>query len=160
MIWGFMDGLDDGAWMQHSDEDPGSNCQIIQLQESSTFRVNNLSKRFPCKLSGDGKLMMVMNGGGKCRWCVGCDRGHGQQNLVGGILRSVCIRIRDYAHTSCGLTTAFEKRPTETDATLTLGVVGVQQIATDFADIWCMLLADVNHVATGDRLFQTTTKAG
>ena len=41
----------------------------------------------------------------------------------------------------------------------TEGVVGVRRIASEFADIWCTLLADVKHVAPADRLFQRTTKA-
>ena len=41
-----------------------------------------------------------------------------------------------------------------------MGVVGVRRIASEFADIWSTLLADVKHVALADRLFQKTTKAG
>ena len=41
-----------------------------------------------------------------------------------------------------------------------MGVVGVQRIASEFADIWSPLLVDVKHVAPADRLFQKTTKAG
>ena len=44
--------------------------------------------------------------------------------------------------------------------TLTVGVVGVRRIASEFADIWSTLLADVKHVARVDTLFQRTTKAG
>ena len=73
---------------------------------------------------------------------------------------SVCIRIGDYAHAGCRVTNAFKKRLTETITTLTVGVVGVRQIATDFADTWSSLLADVKHVAPSGRLFQRTTKAG
>ena len=41
-----------------------------------------------------------------------------------------------------------------------MGVVGVRRIASEFADIWSTLLADVKHVAPADRLFQKVTKAG
>ena len=75
-------------------------------------------------------------------------------------LRSVCIHIGDYAHTRCRVTNAFKKRPTETITTLTVGVVGVRRIPSEFADIWSTLLADVKHVAPADRLPQKTTKAG
>ena len=70
------------------------------------------------------------------------------------------IRIGDYAHAGCRLTNAFRKRLTQTFATLTVGVVGVRRIGSDFADFWSALLADVKHVAPADRLFQRTTKAG
>ena len=107
----------------------GLNAQIIHLQESCTFRVKNQTKKFQCKVTGDGKLMMVTNGGGKC-WC-GCPDA---SRLVpiedtvskiqwGAFLRSVCIRIKDYAHPGCRVTNAFKKCPTETIATLTVGVV-------------------------------------
>ena len=72
----------------------------------------------------------------------------------------MCIRIGDYAHAGCRVTNAFKKRLTDSITTLTVGVVGVRRIATDFADLWSTLLADVKHVAPADRLFQRTTKAG
>ena len=78
----------------------------------------------------------------------------------GAFLRSVCIRIGDYAHTGCRVTNAFKKRLTETITTLTVGVVGVRRFAGEFADIWSTLLAYVRHVAPADRLFQKTTKVG
>ena len=62
-MWACMDGLDDAAWPKASDEDAGLNAQIIFLQESCTFCVNNQSKKFQCKLTGDGKLMI-----GDKRW--------------------------------------------------------------------------------------------
>ena len=72
----------------------------------------------------------------------------------------MCIRIGDYAHAGCSVTHAFKKRLTDTITTLTVGVVGVRRIASEFVDIWSTLLADVKHVAPADRLFQKTTKAG
>ena len=63
MMWACMDGPDDAAWLQALDEDVGLNAQIIHLQETCTFRVKNETKKFQCKLTGDGKLMMVTNGG-------------------------------------------------------------------------------------------------
>ena len=72
----------------------------------------------------------------------------------------MCIRIGDYAHAGCRVTNAFKKRLTETITMLTVGVVGVRRIASEFADIWSALLADVKHVAPAERLFQKTTKAG
>ena len=72
----------------------------------------------------------------------------------------MCIQVGDYAHASCRVTNAFKKRLTKTITPLTVGVVGVSRIATDFADIWSTLLADVKHVAPADRLSQRTTKAG
>ena len=36
----------------------------------------------------------------------------------------------------------------------------MRRIASEFANIWSTLLADVKHVALADRLFQKTTKAG
>ena len=78
----------------------------------------------------------------------------------GSFLRSVCIRIGDYAHAGCRVTNAFKKRLTETITTSTVGVVGVRRIASDFAEIWSTLFADVKHVAPADRLSQRTTEAG
>ena len=84
---------------QSVDEDAGLNAQIIRLHESCTFRVKDETKKFQCKLTGDGKLMMVTNGGGgllvglpRCHG-VGADRGHGKQNSMGGI-SSKCV----YSH--------------------------------------------------------------
>ena len=76
----------------------------------------------------------------------------------GAFLRSVCIRIGDYALAGCRVTNAFKKRVTETITTLTVGVVGVRRIASEFADIWSTLLADVRHVVPANSLFQKTTK--
>ena len=70
------------------------------------------------------------------------------------------IRIGDYVHIASGLSHAFKKRLIDTIATLTVGVVGVGRIISDFAHIWSTLLADVKHVAVADGLFQRTTKAG
>ena len=61
MMWGCMNGPDDVAWLHALDEDARMNAQIIHLQERCTFRVNHKSKKFPCKLTGDGKLVMVTN---------------------------------------------------------------------------------------------------
>ena len=110
--------------------------------------------------------MMVTNRGRKS--CYGCPDATGLVPIEdtvkkfqwGAFLRSVCIRIGDYAHASSRVTNAFKKRLTETITTLTVGVVGVRRIASEFADIWSTLLADVKHVAPADRLFQKTTKAG
>ena len=110
--------------------------------------------------------MMVTNGGGKCWW--GCPDATGMVPLEGTVnkfqwgafLRSVCIRIGDYAHASCRVTNALKKRLIETITTWTMGVVGVRRIASEFAHIWSTLLAHVKHVPLADRLFQRTTKAG
>ena len=64
VMWACMDGPDDAAWLQALDEDAGLNAPIIHLQESCTLHVKNLTKKFQCKLTRDGKLMMVMNVGG------------------------------------------------------------------------------------------------
>ena len=71
---------------------------------------------------------------------LGAARGHGKQIQWGAFLRSVCIQIGDYAHAGCRVTNAFKKRLTETITTLTVGVVGVRRIASEFADIWSTLL--------------------
>ena len=63
MMWVCMDGPDDAAWLQALDENAGPNAQILHLQESCTFRVKNETKKFQCKVTGDGKVMMVTNGG-------------------------------------------------------------------------------------------------
>ena len=160
-----MDGPDDAAWLQALDEDAGLNAQIIHLQESCTFRVKNDTKKFQCKLTRDGKLIMVTNGGGGCWW--GCPDATGLVPIEGTVnkiqwgafLRSVCIRIGDYTHAGCRVTNAFKKRLTQNITTLTVGVVGVRRIASELADIWSDI-ADVKHVAPTDRLFQKTTKAG
>ena len=77
--------------------------------------------------------MMVTNGGGgECWW--GCPDATGLVPIEGTVnkiqwrafLRSVCIRIGDYAHAGCRVTNAFKKRPTEAITTLTVGVVGVR----------------------------------
>ena len=110
-----------------------------------TFRVKNQTKKFQCKLTRDGKLMMVTNGGGGRWW--GCRDAFGLVPIEDGVykiqwgafLESVCIRIGDYAHAGCRVTNAFKKRPTETITTLTVGVVGVRRIASEFADIWLPL---------------------
>ena len=86
--------------------------------------------------------------GGKCWW--GCPDAtglvpiEGMVNKIqwGAFLRSVCIRIGDYAHAGCRVTHAFKKRLTETITTITVGVVGVRRIAIEVADIWSTLLAD------------------
>ena len=114
-----MDGPDDAAWLQALDENAGLNAQIIHLQESCTFRVKNETKKLQCKLTGDGKLMMVTNrGGGGCWW--GCPDATGLVPIegtvnkiqLGAFLRSVCIRTGDYAHAGCRVTNAFKKRLT------------------------------------------------
>ena len=110
--------------------------------------------------------MVVTNGEGKCwRGCLDAFRLVPMEDALnkiqwGAFLRSVCIRIGDYAHAGCRLTTTFKKRLTETVATLTMGVVGLRRIANVFAYIWRTLLADVKHVALAERLFQRTTNAG
>ena len=107
VMWVCMDGRDDTAWLKALDEDAGLNAQIIDLQENCAFRVNNEWRKFQCKLTRDGKLIMVTNGGRKCWW--GC---HDASGLVpiedtvnkiqwGVFVRSVCIRIGDYAHAGC-----------------------------------------------------------
>ena len=141
------------------------------MPKSSIYRkvVHSVSKtknkRFQCKLTGDGKLMMVTKGGGECWWgspdATGLVPIEGTVKKIqwGAFLRSVCIRIGDYAQAGCRVINAFKKRLTETITTLTVGVVGVRRTASEFADIWSTLLADVKHVAPADRLFQKTTKA-
>ena len=64
VMWECMDGPDDAAWLQGLDEDAGLNAQIIHVQESCTFHVRKETKKFQCKLTGDGKLMMATNRGG------------------------------------------------------------------------------------------------
>ena len=140
VMWVCMDGPDDAARLQALDEDAGLNAQIIILQESCTFRVKNETKKFQCKLTRDGKLMMVTKGGGggKCWW--GCPDATGLAPIEGTVnkiewgafLRSVCIRIGDYAHAGCRVTNAFKKRLTKTITTLTPGVVGVRRISSEF----------------------------
>ena len=71
VMWACMDGPDGAAshvWLLALEEDAGLNAQIIHLQESCTFRVKNQTKKFQCKLTRDGKLMMVTNRGGKRWW--------------------------------------------------------------------------------------------
>ena len=111
--------------------------------------------------------MMVTNrGGGGCWWgrpdatVFVPIEGTPNKFELGAFLRSVCVHIGDFAHAGCRVTNAFKKRLTETITTLTVGVVGVRRIASEFADIWSSLLADVKHVAPANRLFQNTTKAG
>ena len=65
VMWAYMDGPDDAAWLQALDEDAGLNAQHMYLQEIRASRVKNQTKKFQCKLTGDGKLMMVTNGGGE-----------------------------------------------------------------------------------------------
>ena len=72
----------------------------------------------------------------------------------------MCIRIGDYAHAGCRVTKAFKKRLTESIAALTVGFVGMRRIASESANVWSTLLADVKHVAPVDRLLQMTTKVG
>ena len=65
VMWACMEGPDDAAWLKVLDEDVCLNAQITHLQESCTFRADNRCKNFQYKLTGDGKLMMVTNGGEK-----------------------------------------------------------------------------------------------
>ena len=163
VMWACMHGPNDAPWLQALDEDAGLDAQTIHLQESCTFRVTNEIKKFQRKLTGDGKLI---NGGRKCWW--GCPDATGlvpiegkvNKNKWGAFLRKVCICIGDYAHAGCRATYAFKKRLTKTITTLTVGFVGVRQIAIEFAGIWSTLLAHVKHVARAERLFQGTTKVG
>ena len=102
VMWVCMDGPHDAAWLQALDEDAGLNAQIIDLQDTCTFQVKNETKKFQCKLTGVGKLMMVTNGGGGVlvglRRCLrlGADRGHGKQNSMGGIPRTISRSHRLY----------------------------------------------------------------
>ena len=59
-----IDGPDDAAWLQALEQDAGLNAQIIHLQEDCILGVKDETKKFKLKLTGDGKLMIVPNGGG------------------------------------------------------------------------------------------------
>ena len=72
----------------------------------------------------------------------------------------MCIRFGDYAHAGCRVTNAVKKRLTEIITTLTVGVLEVRQIASEFADTWSPLLAHVKHVVAANMLFQKATNAG
>ena len=65
VMWACMDGPDDAACLQALDEDARRTAQIVHLHESCAFRVKTETKKFQCKLPGDGKLMMVTKGGGE-----------------------------------------------------------------------------------------------
>ena len=94
-----MDGPDDATRQQALYEDAGRTAQIIHLQKSCTFLVRNETKKFQCNLTGDGKLIMVTNGAGKCWWgCPDASRvvpieGSVSKNQMGAFIRSVCIRM-------------------------------------------------------------------
>ena len=111
-----MDSADDAAWLHALHEDAGLSAQIIHLQVGCTFHVKKRTKKFECKLTGDVKLMMVTNGGGKCWWgCPDASRLVPVEDTVnkiqwGAFLRSEHICIGDYAHTGCRVTNAFKKR--------------------------------------------------
>ena len=93
MISECMDGPDDAAWLQATDEDAGLNAQIIHLQESCTlyivhctlYRVKNETEKFQCKLTEDGKLMMVTNGDGGRECCRGCPDATGLVPIEGTV---------------------------------------------------------------------------
>ena len=79
-------------------------------------------------------LNVTKGGGGECWWACPDATGlvpiEGTVNKIqwGAFLRSVCIRIGDYAHAGCRVTNAFKKRLTEPISTLTVGVVGVRRM--------------------------------
>ena len=115
VMWVYMDGPDDAAWLQALDEDAGLNAQIIHLQESCTFRVKKRNQKVSIKTDqgwetndGDERGGEVLVGPPRCHR-VGPIEGTVNKVQWGAFLRSVCIRIGDYAYTGCRVTNAFKK---------------------------------------------------
>ena len=67
-MWWCMDGPDDAGCLLAIDDIGKLNEQVVALQRDTTVFIDGESWRFVVFLSGDGKLMAVTNGGGKC-WC-------------------------------------------------------------------------------------------
>ena len=65
-----MDWPDDAGYLRAVDDIGQLNEQVVVLHRDTTVFIDGESWRFVVFLSGDGKLLAVTNGGGKC-WC--CD---------------------------------------------------------------------------------------
>ena len=72
-MWFSLDGPDDGACLVAIDLEAKLSEQVHYLQSECACSTEVVRKDLGCILTGDGKLMNVANGGGKC-WEVGTIR--------------------------------------------------------------------------------------
>ena len=138
-MWWCMDGPDDAGCLLAIDDIAKLNEQVVALQRDTTVFIDGESWRFVVFLSGDGKLMAVTNGGGKC-WC--CDDvtilvplDHVLVNVRwGSFLRTIKTyrRVGDVVHGACRVTNTFKKRLCDDIARWLVGVVGQRAMAREF----------------------------
>ena len=153
-----MDVPDDAGCLLAVDDMGQLNEQVVVLQRDITVLIDGESWPFVVFLSGNGKLMAVTNGGGKC-WC--CDDvtilrpldyvlEHGRW---GSFLRSIKVdrRVGDEVHVACRVTNAFKKRLSDDNARWLVGVVGQRAMAREFHEIWAYLLYEARSIPAAER---------
>ena len=157
-MWWCMDWPDDAECLLAIDDIGKLNEQVVALQRDTTVFIDGESWRFVVFLSGDGKLMAVTNGGGKC-WC--CDdvtilvpSDHVLANVRwGSFLRTIKTdrRAGDVVHGACRVTNAFKKRFSDDIARWLVGVVGQRAMAREFHEIWADLLHEPRSIPAAER---------
>ena len=157
-MWWCMDGPDDAGCLLAIDDIGKLNEQVVALQRDTTVFIDGESSRFAVFLSGDGKLMAVTNGGGKC-WC--CDDvtilvplDHVLANVCwGSFLRTIKTdrRVGVVVHGACRVTNAFKKRLSDDIARWLVGVVGQRAMAREFHEIWAELLHEARSIPAAER---------
>ena len=103
--WWCIDGPDDACCLLAMDIIGQVNEPVLVLQRETIVFIDGESWRFVVLLCGDGKLMAITNGGGKC-WC--CDDvtilrplDHVFEHVLwGSFLRSIQLdrRVGDMVH--------------------------------------------------------------
>ena len=157
-MWWCMDGPDDAGCLLAIDDIAKLNEQVVALQRDTTVFIDGESWRFVVFLSGDGKLMAVTNGGGKC-WC--CDDvtilvplDHVLPNVRwGSFLRTIKTdrQVGDVVHGACRVTNAFKKRLSDDIARWLVGVVRQRAMAREFHEIWADLLHEARSFPAAER---------
>ena len=137
-----MDWPDDAGCLLAIDDIGKLNEQVVPLLRDTTVFIDGESLWFVVFLSGDGKLMAVTNGGGKC--CYSDDvtilvpLDHVLANVRwGSFLRTIKTdrRAGDVVHGACRVTNAFKKRFADDIARWLVGVVGQRSMAREFHEI-------------------------
>ena len=157
-MWWCMDGLHDARCLLVVDDIGQLNEQVVVLHRDTTFFINGESRRFMVFLSGDGTLMAVTNGGGKC-WC--CDDytilrplHHVLEHVPSGtFLRSIKAdrRVGHVVHGACRVTNAFKKQLCNDIARWLVGAVGQRAMALEFHEICSVLLHEAYSIPAPER---------